>query len=234
MQLIAIIEDELALAELERDYLVQANFDCVILQRGDDAKMWLENHRPDLIVLDIMLPGVDGITLCKHIRATSAVPIILTTAKVEEIDRLLGLELGADDYLCKPFSLRELVARVKVILRRVTALAEPLDGSMPVQLVVEPDAVLVRFANKQIELTLVEMNLLTALMARSGQILSRDQLIDKIYNDRRIVSDRTIDSHIKKLRRKLQDIDPEHDYIHSVYGAGYRFDARFSGSKPSL
>lgn len=234
MQLIAIIEDELALAELERDYLVQANFDCVILQRGDDAKMWLENHQPDLIVLDIMLPGVDGITLCKHIRATSAVPIILTTAKVEEIDRLLGLELGADDYLCKPFSLRELVARVKVILRRVTALAEPLDGSMPVQLVVEPDAVLVRFANKQIELTLVEMNLLTALMARSGQILSRDQLIDKIYNDRRIVSDRTIDSHIKKLRRKLQDIDPEHDYIHSVYGVGYRFDARFSGSKPSL
>jgi two-component system response regulator BaeR len=224
MSLILIVEDEERLAQLERDYFVQANYQVEMIHRGDDAQQWLLTHKPDLIVLDLMLPGVDGISLCREIRAKSDVPIIMTTAKVEEIDRLLGLELGADDYLCKPFSLRELVARTKAILKRSQKSAQ--EGAPQESLQVNEQSTQVSFRGNSCELTLVELNLLTAIMSRSGQILSRDQLIDRIYSDRRVVSDRTIDSHIKKLRKKLHELDPEHDYIHSVYGAGYRFETR--------
>lgn len=224
MPLILIVEDEVRLAQLERDYFSQANFDVELIHDGLQAQQWLKENKPDLIVLDLMLPGVDGITLCREIRASSSVPIIMTTAKVEEIDRLLGLELGADDYLCKPFSLRELVARTKVILRRTHG--QPTKSAEQAVLLVSQQSTQVNFNGKTTELTLVELNLLTTLMARSGHILSRDQLIDRIYDDRRVVSDRTIDSHIKKLRKKLNELDPDHDYIHSVYGAGYRFEEK--------
>jgi two-component system response regulator BaeR len=224
MPLILIVEDEVRLAQLERDYFIQANFDVVVMHDGQQAKHWLKENKPDLIVLDLMLPSVDGITLCREIRASSNVPIIMTTAKVEEIDRLLGLELGADDYMCKPFSLRELVARTKVILRR--AQGQKTNMEEQAVLLVSQQNTQVSFKGKTIELTLVELNLLNSLMARSGHILSRDQLIDRIYDDRRVVSDRTIDSHIKKLRKKLNELDPDHDYIYSVYGAGYRFEEK--------
>ncbi|MDN3648082.1 response regulator [Reinekea marina] len=224
MAQILIVEDEERLAALERDYFKQAHYDVVVQHRGDDAEQWLKHNQPDLIVLDLMLPGLDGISLCKKIRANSSVPIIMTTAKVEEIDRLLGLELGADDYLCKPFSLRELVARTKVILKRVQP--NEIEPPPKTKLWLNTQTAQVSFAEKASELTIVELNLLSALMDRSGHILSRDQLIDRIYKDQRVVSDRTIDSHIKKLRKKLNELDPEHDYIHSVYGAGYRFDPK--------
>lgn len=224
MPLILIVEDEVRLAQLERDYFIQANYEVEIIHRGDHAQQWLQENKPDLIVLDLMLPGVDGITLCREVRAQSDVPIIMTTAKVEEIDRLLGLELGADDYLCKPFSLRELVARTKVILRRSQGAVA--GSTEQTALYVNPQSTQVSINGKSAELTLVELNLLTTLMARSGHILSRDQLIDRIYDDRRVVSDRTIDSHIKKLRKKLNELDPDHDYIYSVYGAGYRFEEK--------
>ncbi|MFQ3231389.1 response regulator [Reinekea sp.] len=222
MPLILIVEDEVRLAQLERDYFIQANFEVEVIHNGRQAQQWLQENKPDLIVLDLMLPSVDGITLCREVRAKSSVPIIMTTAKVEEIDRLIGLELGADDYLCKPFSLRELVARTKVILRRTQV--QTLDRPEQAGLLVSQQNTQVSYNGKNTELTLVELNLLNTLMARSGQILSRDQLIDRIYDDRRVVSDRTIDSHIKKLRKKLNELDPDHDYIYSVYGAGYRFE----------
>lgn len=218
---ILIVEDESHLAELERDYLQAAGFSVTQIARGDDALLWLHAKTPALVVLDLMLPGVDGLEICRQVRKHSDVPIIMTTAKVEEVDRLIGLELGADDYLCKPFSLRELVARVKTVLRRCQLLQQPVAASNRLQL--DPQGTEVRFGERATELTLVEANLLRLLQHHPRQIFSREQIINQIYNDHRIVSDRTIDSHIKKLRKKLQSLHGEHDYIQSVYGAGYRF-----------
>lgn len=221
MSSILIVEDETHLADLERDYLLAAGYEVTVLNRGDDAVAWLRTNTPSLVVLDLMLPGIDGLEICRGIRKESGLPVIMTTAKVEEVDRLIGLELGADDYLCKPFSLRELVARVKSVLRRFQHSQKPV--LVQSELVLEANNAQACLGDAAVELTLVEVNLLTLLMDHPRQIFSRDQIIDRIYEDRRVVSDRTIDSHIKKLRKKLQSLNSEHDYIHSVYGAGYRF-----------
>ena len=217
--MILIVEDERKLAELERDYFTAAGYEVAILNRGDEVSDWLANQEAELIVLDIMLPGKDGISLCREIRQTSRVPIIMTTARVEEIDRLLGLELGADDYLCKPFSPRELVARVKAVLRRAQPESVPTAG-----LTLKPNTNQIVWRNKTMELTTVEFRLLETLMKKPGIIFSRDQLMDLIYADGRIVSDRTIDSHVKKLRRRLNDLSPEKEFVRSVYGAGYKYE----------
>lgn len=220
MSHVVIVEDEHRLAELERDYLVAAGHEVTLFDRGDAAAAWLADHQPDILILDLMLPGLDGLELCRQVRARSQVPIIMTTAKVEEVDRLIGLELGADDYLCKPFSLRELVARVKVILRRTHH--QPSPGSATDLTLLEEQALAV-WQRQEVGLTQVEVRLLALLQAHPRMIFSRDQIIDRIYQDHRIVSDRTVDSHIKKLRRKLQQLGTDHDFIHSVYGAGYRY-----------
>ncbi|WP_150046035.1 response regulator [Methylomonas rhizoryzae] len=220
-----IVEDELKLAQLAADYLHNAGFDSQILTAGDLVLPWLRQQHADLILLDLMLPRVDGLTLCREIRSFSQVPIIMVTARVEEIDRLLGLELGADDYICKPYSPREMVARVKAVLRRLphpdAPVAPPLSATL---LRLNADRLSVAAAAKEIELTAVEFQLLQTLQRRPGHIFSRAVLMELIYQDQRIVSDRTIDSHIKKLRKKLQDLLPGQELIHSVYGAGYRFD----------
>jgi two-component system response regulator BaeR len=158
--------------------------------------------------------------VCKDIRTFSNVPIIMVTARIEEIDRLLGLELGADDYICKPFSPREVIARVKAVLRRTR------DGAtMRVQgLVLDDHRYRATLHGHDLELTAVEFKLLQFLAANPGRIYARQQLMDKIYLDERVVSDRTIDSHVKKLRRKIEAIDPKTKLIHSVYGVGYRFE----------
>jgi two-component system response regulator BaeR len=158
--------------------------------------------------------------ICKEIRAFSRVPIIMVTARVEEIDRLLGLELGADDYICKPFSPREVVARVKAVLRRAR------DGkTVQVQgLVLDEHRYRAMLHGRDLELTAVEFKLLQVLVANPGRIYGRQQLMEKIYQDDRFVSDRTIDSHIKKLRRKIETVDPKTELIHSVYGVGYKFE----------
>ena len=180
-------------------------------------------HDPALILLDLMLPGRDGLALCRDLRAFSEVPIIMTTARVEEIDRLLGLELGADDYVCKPYSPREVVARVKAVLRRQTPTALPDPGLLRL----DPETLRVQAPDgRRVELTAVEFALLKTLHAAPGRIFPRDRLIDRIYHDGRIVSDRTIDSHIKKLRRRLAELLPGRELIHSVYGVGYRFEER--------
>lgn len=218
---ILIVEDEEKLACLLADYLVAAGYAADCLGDGREVVSWVQAHRPDLIVLDLMLPGRDGLELCRDIRAFSAVPIIMATARVEEIDRLLGLELGADDYICKPYSPREVVARVKAVLRRGQAAAGVADGP---GLVLDEAAFRVRSAAAEVELTAVEFHLFAALYREPGRIFSRGQLMDRIYDDQRVVSDRTIDSHIKKLRRKLAALRPGEELIHSVYGAGYRYE----------
>ncbi|MEJ2042284.1 MAG: response regulator [Reinekea sp.] len=222
MSHILIVEDERHLAELERDYLVAAGHEVTLIHHGQEAMEWLEIHQTDLVILDLMLPGRDGLDICRTLRQSSMVPVIMTTAKVEEVDRLIGLELGADDYLCKPFSLRELVARVKTLLRRQAYFSQSNNAHRELKLL--KDSTQVKLGQQTVELTIVEVNLLRLLMDHPRQIFSRDQIIDRIYEDQRIVSDRTIDSHIKKLRKKLQQLNPAHDFIHSVYGAGYRFE----------
>ena len=218
---ILIVEDEEKLAKLEADYLHNAGFATDTLADGDAVVPWVKQHRPDLILLDLMLPGRDGLTLCREIRSFSSTPIIMVTARIEEIDRLLGLEMGADDYICKPFSPREMVARVKAVLRRL----QPQSADYPARtLTLDTHSFRVFAEGHEIELTTVEFQLLQALHRQPGRIFSRSKLMDLIYQDQRIVSDRTIDSHIKKLRKKLAELLPGQELIHSVYGAGYRYE----------
>ncbi len=217
---ILIVEDEVKLANLLADYLRASGFETFLLGEGTEAVPWIREHRPDLVLLDLMLPGRDGMDICKEVRTFSRVPIIMVTARVEEIDRLLGLELGADDYICKPFSPREVVARVKAVLRRVH------DGrtTQAEELLLDEHRFRATFRGRDLGLTAVEFKLLRVLAANPGRIYNREQLMEKIYPDDRFVSDRTIDGHIKKLRRKIEAADPEARLIHSVYGVGYKFE----------
>jgi two-component system response regulator BaeR len=221
MSHILIVEDEEKLARLQVDYLQNAGFDTHCLGNGLEVLPWLKVNPTDLIVLDLMLPGRDGLDICRELRSFSTVPIIMITARIEEIDRLLGLELGADDYICKPFSPREMVARVKAVLRRQQTQSTDVFIS-PLKL--DPHSFRVLAEGHEVELTTVEFQLFQALYQQPGRIFSRSKLMDLIYQDQRIVSDRTIDSHIKKLRKKLADVVPDQELIHSVYGAGYRYD----------
>jgi len=219
---ILIVEDEEKLAMVMADYLQQAGFNTICLGDGTAVVPWVREHKPDLILLDLMLPGKGGLDICKEIRAFSSLPIIMTTARVEEIDRLLGLELGADDYICKPFSPREVVARVKAVLRRAG------DGGATIRatgLILDESRYLATLHGHDLDLTAVEFNLLQFLAANPGRIYGRDTLMDHIYPDDRVVADRTIDSHIKKLRKKISAIYPAEELIHSVYGVGYKFES---------
>jgi two-component system, OmpR family, response regulator BaeR len=218
---ILIVEDEPKLAKLLSSYLRQAGYEPDCLENGLDVLPRVRERMPALILLDLMLPGRDGVDICKDIRMFSTVPIIMVTARIEEIDRLLGLELGADDYICKPFSPREVVARVKAVLRRSSNHVAP--GVTPL-LQLDEERLLATLYGSELELTVVEFKLLEFLSANPGRIYGRNQLMDHIYPDQRIVSDRTIDSHIKNLRKKIAVVSPETEIIHSVYGVGYKYD----------
>lgn len=230
MEQILIVEDEPKIADLLQKYLQNANYRTHWLNSGLGVGEWIRQTPPNLILLDLMLPGKDGLEVCKEIRQFSLIPIIILTAKVEEIDRLLGLELGADDYICKPFSPREVVARVKAVLRRgqiMPIAAHSMathTNSNTALLELDRDRLLVRAGQQEVTLTLVEFELLATLKQQPGRIFGRDQLMNKVYTDNRIVSDRTIDSHIKKLRKKLSEILPDQELIHSVYSVGYKFE----------
>ena len=217
---ILIVEDEPKIAALLADYLqAMGGYRSQVLERGDVVLEQVRAEPPDLVLLDLMLPGLDGIEVCKQIRAESSVPIIMVTARVEEIDRLLGLELGADDYICKPFSPREVVARVKAVLRRAGASA----ASGPDGLLIDEEKFLASWAGTRLNLTPVEFALLKTLAAHPGRVYSRDQLMNEMYSDYRVVSDRAVDTHIKNLRRKLAEAGDGREVIESVYGLGYRF-----------
>jgi two-component system response regulator BaeR len=217
---ILIVEDEVKLASLLKDYLVQSGFEVDILHDGSLVEEWLNTHKTSLVLLDLMLPGKSGVDICKDIRKTSQLPVIMTTAKADEIDRLLGLELGADDYICKPFSPREVVARAKAVLRRTEGTDKPVDKG----LVLDVDTYKATIHGRDLNLTAVEFQLLKVLSDQPGRIFSRSVLVDKIYSDGRVVSDRTIDSHIKKLRKKISAVLPDVELIHSLYAVGYKFE----------
>ncbi len=223
MNHILIVEDELKLASLQSDYLKSAGFETDFISNGLEVLPWIKQNHTDLILLDLMLTGKDGLDICRELRSFSAVPIIIVTARIEEIDRLLGLEMGADDYICKPFSPREMVARVKAVLRRLQSHTTDTP-TLTSKLKLNPQSFRVFSDDVEVELTSIEFQLLQAMYQQPGRIFSRSKLMDLIYPDQRIVTDRTIDSHIKKLRKKLADLFPDQELIHSVYGAGYRYE----------
>lgn len=217
---ILIVEDEQRLAETHREYLQQAGYETAWFADGLTVLPWVRENAPDLILLDLMLPGKDGLDICKEIRRFSDVPIIMVTARAEEIDRLIGLELGADDYICKPFSPREVVARVKTVLRRSSPQVPQEDQVLSL----DEERYLATLQGQKLDLTALEFQLLSILAVKPGRIYSRNQLMDCLYPDQRIVCDRTIDSHIKNLRKKIAVAAPNMELIHSIYGVGYKYE----------
>lgn len=219
---ILVVEDEPKIAQLLIDYLAQASYETHWLSDGGNAVSWTRKHSPRLILLDILLPNKDGMEICREIRTFSLVPIIMITARVEEIDRLIGLEAGADDYICKPFSPREVIARVRAILRRVANQSVPGNGYLGLE--IDPEQHSASVNGHPLDLTPVEFRLLDILLSHPGRVYSRDQLLDKVYDDRHAVSDRTIDSHVKNLRRKIHEFQPNEELIGTVYGVGYKLE----------
>lgn len=223
MKKILIVEDEFKLAMVMQKYLQNAGYATQHFSIGTGVIDWIKSNNPAAILLDIQVPEVDGITLCKEIRKFSDIPILMVTAQIDEIDRILGLETGADDYICKPFSLRELVARVKAVLRyeRVLSNNVPIDNNI---LQLNGEKMLCVICGKSIELTAIEFSILQLLAKSPGRIYSRAQMIDQVYSDYRIVNERTMDSHIKKLRKRLKEASGDLELIHSIYGVGYKLE----------
>lgn len=227
-QEIVIVEDEIKIAHLLRDYLSNVDYKVTMLHEGTRAVQTIMGINPACVILDLMLPGKDGLQICRELRENSDVPIVMITARVDEIDRLLGLELGADDYICKPFSPREVVVRIRNILRRVARTSK--QSSVKDEAVLEYASLILdsekfycELDGSPVTLTTVEFRMLLAMTRSAGRIFSRSELMLAAYSDGRIVSDRTIDSHIKNLRKKLT-IAATDDIIHSVYGVGYKVE----------
>jgi two-component system response regulator BaeR len=219
---ILVVEDETKIAELLRDYLNAAGFAVTCLFEGNGVVDAVKYNPPDLILLDVMLPGMDGMEICREIRKYSKVPIIMITARVEEVDRLIGLELGADDYICKPFSPREVVARIKAVLRRVHP--EP-DGTKMTAgpILLDEETHLVTVDKEELNLTPSEFGILKVMMAHPGRVFTRNELINKVQGYDFDGYDRTIDTHVKNLRKKIASRLPDEEIISTVYGVGYKF-----------
>ena len=222
MKHVLIVEDEKKLADVLIAYLNQNQFKVTHFESGIDVVDWVKTNQPNIILLDLMLPDVNGKDLCKEIRQFSMVPIIMVTAMIDEIDRLIGLELGADDYVCKPFSPKEVVARVKAVLRRSEGGLN--HGEVYDAFEVNDQTYTIKLHRDRLDLTPVEFRLLKMFLQSPGRVFNRDQILNNIFEDGRIVLDRTVDTHVKNLRHKLKTASPEHDYIRSVYGIGYSFE----------
>jgi DNA-binding response OmpR family regulator len=223
MAKILVVEDEQQIARVVRAYLERAGHLVVTAGDGQVALHQFRHERPDLVVLDLMLPQMDGLDVCRIIRRESDVPIIMLTARVEEVDKLIGLELGADDYVTKPFSPRELVARVRAVLRRTRREERATPLVTAGEVAIDPDRRRVTVRDQEVELTPTEFDLLHILASASGRVFSRTELLDRVQGESYVGYERTIDAHIKNLRRKIE-ADPRHpQLIDTVYGVGYRF-----------
>ncbi|MDB5954678.1 response regulator [Ramlibacter sp.] len=220
MKTIFVVEDEHDIASVLVDYLRAAGFEPRHFADGEAALQAALTAPPALLLLDLMLPGRSGLEVLREIRQRSGVPVVMLTARVDEVDRLLGLELGADDYICKPFSPREVVARVKAVLRRMG----DEGAAPPSRLQVEEASRSALLDGHRLHLTPKEFALLATMSARPGRIYSRAQLLELVYPDALEANERTLDSHIKNLRRKLATAVPGHDWIRSVYGVGFSFE----------
>ncbi len=218
---VLVVEDDATIAQLLLDYLHDEGFEANAIADGRVALAAIERSPPALIILDLTLPSLDGLGVCKAVRKFSDLPILMLTARIDEIDRLLGLDSGADDYVCKPFSPREVMARVRALVRRVDG--SVITATQPWQ--VDDNALRIGWRGVWLPLTALEFRMLRLLVSQPGRVFSRAQLLDCAHADLRDVSDRAIDSHIKNLRRKIQAVEPGCECIASVYGVGYRFEA---------
>jgi DNA-binding response OmpR family regulator len=219
---ILVIDDEPQIADLCRDYLVAAGFEVLTAGDGPKGLALARRERPDLVVLDLMLPGMDGLDVCRELRRESSVPIIMLTARVEESDKLVGLELGADDYLTKPFSPRELVARVRTVLRRAGG-SPTIEVIRAGTLTLDRARYKVQLPDREVTLTPTEFEILAALAAQPGRVFSRGQLLSAARGVAFESYERAIDSHIRNLRRKIEPPEDEPQYILTVHGIGYKF-----------
>ncbi len=223
MKTILVVDDEPKIVQLARDYLEHAGFTVIVAADGPTALHAARSNKPDLIVLDLGLPQLDGLDVTRSIRKDSDVPIIMLTARSEESDKLIGLELGADDYLTKPFSPKELVARVRTILRRADRSSSPDEIIRVADLMLDVPRLHLTVADRPIELTTTEFQLLTTLARQPGRIFTRGQLLDAVRGIAFESYERAIDAHIKNIRRKIEPNPREPRYILTVYGMGYKF-----------
>jgi len=222
---ILIVEDEIHIAEVLIAYCQNNGYSAHNLMNGTDVIPYIKSNQVDLMLLDIMLPGLDGFEICKQLRQFSSLPVIMITAKGEEIDRLFGLEFGADDYMCKPFSPREVIARIKAVLRRFENNEMNKVESLVINqsgFCMEPDKYKVTFMERFLELTPIEFKVLELLLTHVERVFSRDEIMNQVYIDTIDVSDRNIDTHIKNIRKKIHQISSASNPICSVYGVGYK------------
>jgi two-component system alkaline phosphatase synthesis response regulator PhoP len=225
---VLVVDDEASIVELIRFNLEKEGYEVVEAYDGVEALRVVRAESPDLIILDLMLPGIDGIEVCQAVRRESSVPIIMLTAKGEEFDKVLGLSVGADDYVTKPFSIRELVARVKAVLRRqnmnLECEGEPTCARIRTgDLVIDPDTYQVQVRGKSMDFTPKEFELLYLLASNSGRVLTRELILEKVWGYAYPGSTRTVDVHIRRLRQKIEEDDSNPVYIQTVHGVGYRF-----------
>lgn len=219
---ILLAEDEYKVARMLKNFLQAKGFECHHVDRGDQVETWLANNHADLLLLDIMMPGKDGFDVCRDLRKHSDIPIIILTARVQQVDELLGLDLGADDYICKPFEMANIVARVRATLRRTERFKPSPGEEEPIVLL--KDSIQLKINGEEVQLTVTEFRLLEVLHDQKGRIFSRSELLDRIYDDYREVTDRTIDSLVKSIRKKVKAVCGDHTIIHSVYAMGYKFE----------
>jgi two-component system alkaline phosphatase synthesis response regulator PhoP len=223
MKQILVVDDEPRIAEICRDYLERAGFKVTVAGNGADALTLARTKHPDLVVLDLGLPKVDGLDVTRALRKRSNVPIIMLTARVEESDKLIGLELGADDYLTKPFSPKELVARVRAVFRRTDIGSAPGDVVRAAGVTLDVPRMQAKVGSRAVDLTFTEFELLAMMMRQPGRVFTRGQLLDSIRGEELEAVDRVIDAHIKNLRRKLEPDSRNPRYVLTVYGVGYKF-----------
>jgi DNA-binding response OmpR family regulator len=222
MQTVLVVDDEPKIARLARDYLEHAGYAVLTAGDGPSAVQVARTRRPDLVVLDLGLPGLDGLEVLRSIRAIGSTPVVVLTARDTELDKLLGLELGADDYVTKPFSPRELVARVRAVLRRSERALEPSDRIVVGDLVLDVPRLRATVAERPIELTPTEFSLLATLARHPGRVFTRSQLLDAAHGEAFEAYERAIDAHVKNIRRKLEPEPARPRYLLTVYGVGYR------------
>jgi len=224
MSTVLIIEDEIELSNVLKAYLERAGYGVLMASRGDEGLSLWQSEQPDMVLLDLNLPGMDGIDIIHKIRQRNDTPVIMVTARVEEVDRLLGLELGADDYITKPFSPREVVARVKAVLRRVEKSLDTPEAVIRIaNLTIDMDAHIAKQSDQELDLTPTEFSILATLAAQPGRAFSRLQLLEASQGVAYEGYERSIDAHIKNLRAKLGDDSKDPQYIETVFGIGYRF-----------
>lgn len=226
---ILIVDDEPAVTDLLAYNLRKAGYEPLRAADGREALNVAPQSTPDLILLDLMLPGIDGLDVCRELRKTSDVPIIMITARGEEIDRVVGLELGADDYVAKPFSVRELLARIKAVLRRAAQPAPKAEETTPAlhgpgSLTLDPESRLVHIGITELPLTRLEFDLLHLLLLNAGRVLTRERLLEQAWGYDFVGDTRAVDSAIKRLRAKLRAANPEADRLEAIRGVGYRFN----------